>query len=305
MSGEIYIDCTISEDNSYGEIVDCPFDVLKGEKGDQGPQGPIGLTGPTGPQGPQGPKGDDGPRGEKGDTGAIGPVGPQGQKGDKGDPGPQGEPGKDGAPGPQGEPFVYSDFTEEQLAALKGEPGATGADGKSAYQYAQDGGYTGTETEFSDKLAKTPLIGTSATLTVQQIADAVLAGIPIKMQYTDAVDGIYEPLYFTDFFISDYDAGVFYIKSRAISRCHDRPTIVELRGYTDEGEWWVEVEELAKIWAIPERLPNPEALIFTGAVTGNYDGSSAKVVNIPSKVTDEHINSLIDAKLGVIENGSY
>lgn len=36
-----------------------------------------------------------------------------------------------------------------------------------------------------------------------------------------------------------------------------------------------------------------------------YDGSEAVTVNIPSAVTDEHINSLIDTKLGVIENGSY
>ena len=35
----------------------------------------------------------------------------------------------------------------------KGDKGDKGADGKSAYQYAQDGGYTGTETEFAAKLA--------------------------------------------------------------------------------------------------------------------------------------------------------
>ena len=35
----------------------------------------------------------------------------------------------------------------------KGSTGATGADGKSAYQYAQESGYTGTETEFAEKLA--------------------------------------------------------------------------------------------------------------------------------------------------------
>ena len=35
-----------------------------------------------------------------------------------------------------------------------GSPGKDGADGKSAYQYAVDGGYTGTETEFAAKLAK-------------------------------------------------------------------------------------------------------------------------------------------------------
>lgn len=50
--------------------------------------------------------------------------GPQGPKGDKGEPGAQ------------------------------GPAGADGTDGKSAYQYAQDGGYTGTEAEFADKLAE-------------------------------------------------------------------------------------------------------------------------------------------------------
>ena len=238
--------------------------------------------------------------------------GPQGIPGPKGDPGEKGEPGPKGDPGEKGEPFVYSDFTEEQLAALKGEPGATGADGKSAYQYAQDGGYTGTETEFAEKLAKTPLIGTSNNLTVQQVADAVLAGIPVEMQYNAEVEGIYEPLYFTDFSIKEHDEPEgFYIsvKSRIISNYNDHPAIVELVGYTDEDGWFVEPAPLAKIWDIPayipSSLPNPKALTFTGAVIGNYNGSSALTVKIPSKVTDAHINSLIDAKLGVIENGSY
>ena len=53
------------------------------------------------------------------------------------------------------------------------------------------------------------------------------------------------------------------------------------------------------------KLPNPYPLTFTGAVSGSYDGSSAKTIEIPSGVTDDHINSLIDTKLGVIENGSY
>lgn len=47
--------------------------------------------------------------------------------------------------GQKGDAFTYEDFTPEQLSALKG---------KSAYEYAQDGGYKGTENEFSDKLAK-------------------------------------------------------------------------------------------------------------------------------------------------------
>lgn len=36
----------------------------------------------------------------------------------------------------------------------KGDTGAAGAAGKSAYSYAQDGGYTGTEAEFAEKLAQ-------------------------------------------------------------------------------------------------------------------------------------------------------
>lgn len=33
---------------------------------------------------------------------------------------------------------------------------------------------------------------------------------------------------------------------------------------------------------IPDKLPNPNSLTFTGAVTGSYDGSSAVTVNVPS-----------------------
>ena len=47
--------------------------------------------------------------------------------------------GKDGADGNPG---------------ADGSPGKDGVDGKSAYQYAQDGGYTGTEAEFAEKLAQ-------------------------------------------------------------------------------------------------------------------------------------------------------
>lgn len=54
-----------------------------------------------------------------------------------------------------------------------------------------------------------------------------------------------------------------------------------------------------------DKLPNQNPLTFTGAVTGSYDGSEALTVEIPFVVSNEHINELIDEKLGVIENGSY
>lgn len=86
-----------------------------------GPEGPQGKTGATGPQGP---------------AGETGPAGPQGPAGETGPAGPQGPAGETGPAGPQG------------------PEGPQGPKGKDAYAYAQDGGYAGTEAEFSAKLAK-------------------------------------------------------------------------------------------------------------------------------------------------------
>lgn len=44
---------------------------------------------------------------------------------------------------------------------------------------------------------------------------------------------------------------------------------------TADGQEWKDVD-------IPTALPNPNALTFTGAVTGSYDGSEALTVEIPS-----------------------
>lgn len=44
---------------------------------------------------------------------------------------------------------------EKGADGAKGEKGTDGADGKSAYQFAQDAGYTGTESDFSKKLNQT------------------------------------------------------------------------------------------------------------------------------------------------------
>ena len=151
---------------TYSDFTTEQLAALKGEKGDTGPQGlqgiqgvqgpqgergPAGADGSIGPQGPQGDKGDTGAQGPKGDTGATGATGPQGPKGDKGDTGATGPQGIQGVQGPQG------------------EQGPAGADGKSAYQYAVEGGYTGTETEFAAKLAE-DIPAIDSTLTVSGAA---------------------------------------------------------------------------------------------------------------------------------------
>ena len=46
------------------------------------------------------------------------------------------------------------DYADMATGGGSGEAGKDGADGKSAYRYAVEGGYTGTEEEFAEKLAK-------------------------------------------------------------------------------------------------------------------------------------------------------
>ena len=60
----------------------------------------------------------------------------------------------------------------------------------------------------------------------------------------------------------------------------------------------VALKALIDAISIPEKLPNPNALTFTGAVTGRYDGSEAKTINIPT------VDDVI-AALPTWEGGSY
>ena len=189
--------------------------------------------------------------------------------------------------------------TDAALAQAKASGEFDGADGKTAYQYAQDGGYNGTETEFAEKLAQEQLTGTTGTLTPTQVYDAVSAGIPVKVQYTDSTYGI---LSFTAFNIAE---SFNSIVSQTIVYSNEVYILAELLGNKSVNRWETKFTVLAEKTDIPTVLPNPNAVTFTGAVTGSYDGSAPMTVNIPSAVTDEHINSLIDTKLGVIENGSY
>jgi len=174
---------------TYGVIGGTPYKVtitqLKGNTGATGPQGATGATGPQGPAGPQGATGPQGPAGADGADGedgkglvilgyyatlgaletavpnptagdayGIGSSAPYdiyvydgvGQdwvnngaiQGPAGATGPQGATGATGATGAQGP---------------AGANGADGADGKSAYEFAQDSNYPGTETEFGESLA--------------------------------------------------------------------------------------------------------------------------------------------------------
>ena len=74
----------------------------------------------------------------------------------------------------------------------QGEQGLPGADGKSAYEYAQEGGYTGTEEEFSVKLAA-EIPSVDDTLTMPgEAADAAVVGRKLTEQSEAIAD--YETL---------------------------------------------------------------------------------------------------------------
>ena len=77
-----------------------------------------------------------GPKGEKGDTGA---QGPRGEKGDTGEQGPRGETGATGPQGPKGKDgeVTFESLTDEQIASLRGEPGAKGEKGEKGDPGAQ------------------------------------------------------------------------------------------------------------------------------------------------------------------------
>lgn len=189
--------------------------------------------------------------------------GATGAKGDKGDKGDKGSAGPQGIQGPQGE---------------RGPAGATGAAGKSAYKYAQEGGYTGTETEFAAKLAQEQLTGTIWTLTPTQVYDAVSAGVPVKVQYTDDTYGL---LSFTTFNIAE---SLSMIVAQAIVYYGGVYILAELGGNIQAGNWFTKftvLAEKADIPTVPSALKNPNALtIKIGSTTVTYDGSTAETVEI-------------------------
>ena len=97
---------------------------------------------PSGPEGPIGPQGVPGPQGPQGNTGPVGPTGSQGLQGNTGPVGPTGS---------------------------QGVTGQNGADGQSAFEAAQEGGFTGTEEEFNEVLANISEVILSPTIRINEV----------------------------------------------------------------------------------------------------------------------------------------
>ena len=99
--------------------------------------------------------------------------------------------GKDGADGADGKdgytPQKGIDYFDGKDGAdgKDGLNGKDGADGKTAYQYAKDGGYTGTEEEFAQKLAKEyPTREEVNKLSEDKVDRTIFEKLLLKLGYT-------------------------------------------------------------------------------------------------------------------------
>ena len=157
------------------------FDVMDGTDGKDGVDGKDGADGKDGLDGKDGEDGKDGSDGvspvasvtKSGDTatititdvnGTTTATVSDGKDGEDGKNGKDGADGHDGTNGTDGVSPVANVSKSGSTATITitdaigtttatVNDGTNGADGKSAYQYAVDGGYTGTEQEFAAKLA--------------------------------------------------------------------------------------------------------------------------------------------------------
>ena len=153
----------IPGDNGYWLI----WDTDKGAYVESELPLPAVSVGPQGPAGPAGAPGKDGTNGVDGITPSIGNNGNwylgdtdtgKPSRGEKGD---EGQPGKDGQ---------------------NGSPGKDGADGKSAYAYAVEGGYTGTEAEFAEKLAAEKFANPNALTFTGAVTGSYDGSAPVRVE---------------------------------------------------------------------------------------------------------------------------
>lgn len=67
--------------------------------------------------------------------------------------------------------------------------GASGKDGKSAYAYAVDGGFTGTETEFAAKLAKEKFANPNALTFTGAVTGSYDGSVPVSVKIPEGGSG--------------------------------------------------------------------------------------------------------------------
>ena len=167
-----------------------------------------------------------------------------------------------------------------ELKGEKGDPGRDGTNGKSAYEYAQDGGYTGTEEEFAEKLAKEPLAGTTADITPYMVYEAMTDARSVYL--ADMKSGaMFTSFDFLELGSSSivYSSGVFDYNGQPVALC--------LVGQITTDQWYTTTQFLALQESIPTKtsqLENDSGFITEAPVT-SVNGRTG-VVFIP------HVSSI-------------
>ena len=133
-----------------------------------------------------------------------------------------------------------------------GAPGKDGADGVGIESVVQT--TTSTEDGGTNVVTVTKTDGSSSTFTVKNGSKGS-DGVP----GTDGAPGV------------------------------DGHTPVKGTDYFTDAEKQEIAEAAAEMVSIPTALPNPNALTFTGAVNGSYDGSEPVTVNVPSVTVDSSL----------------
>lgn len=134
------------------------------------------------------------------------------------------------------------------LAQAKASGEFDGATGKTAYAYAQEAGYTGTEEEFAEKLAQEPLVGSTSEITPAQVVDAISDRRNVSIYHIDSTFGAF---YFTSF---DYNSSSGWVFSSCIMGDGNMTAVVNLIGITDTDQWQFTVQQIPIMSDIPAPL---------------------------------------------------
>lgn len=243
------------------------WDAAAGAYADTGTraQGPQGERGETGATGPQGVQGETGPEGPQGPQGETGPQGEQGPKGDAGERGPQGETGPQGPQGPKGDAGAKGAQGAVGPQGPKGETGATGPQGPAGAK--GDKGDAGAPGKDGSDATATDVRINGSSITADGVAD-----IPLSKYNTPGVCGI--------------GTGLLVSATGVIS----------IRNPVNE-----------EVTARRQNMAVTCKTIDYAVTAAMCDGKGAAWTDAEQVAARERmgIDAAIDAKLGVIENGSY
>ena len=168
--------------------------------------------------------------------------------------------------------------------------GGQSLNGKTAYQAAKEGGYTGTESEFNTKLAQEiptalpnpqPITINGQRYDGSEAVEVNVAaeggGATVELDTTLTQSGKAADAKVVGDKLTELNEANAAQNTEIAKKAND----AELAKVAKSGSY-TDLTNKPTIPTVPSTLPNPNALTFTGAVNETYDGSTAKSVAIPT-----------------------